>query len=171
MDFFKLPWSGRYGLKHTCPAGCCGEYWEGPAPNKTKSIERAKELVKCLFMPPISEPAANKYTKTDPCIRSTLLVTWTFGLLRKAIGLLLGKGEYYTGPADVVEADGAIGVPRDGYEYHKALGHIKIQKVHRFLSHGCAKHLLLVWLVVCAPIMILHYFLSLIHISEPTRPY
>ena len=108
--FFHIPWSGRYGLKHTCPAGCCGE---GPATEKAKAIEKAKKLVRLLFMPPISEPAANKYTKTDPCVRSTVLVTWTFGLLRKAIGRLLGKGEDYTGPADVVEADGDIGVPRD----------------------------------------------------------
>ena len=110
-------------------------------------------------MPPISEPAANKYTKTDPCVKSALLVTWTFGLLRKAIGQHLRQNEEYTSPADVVEADAAIGVPRDEYEYHKRLGTIKIQKVHTLLSHGHAKHLLLVWLVVCSPIMVLHYYL------------
>ena len=31
--------------------------------------------------------------------------------------------------------------------------------MYTFLCHGYSKHLLLVWLVVCAPIMRLHYFL------------
>ena len=41
----------------------------------------------------------------------------------------------------------------------KKLGHLKVQKVHTFLSHSAAKELLLVWVVVTAPIMVLHYYL------------
>ena len=95
------------------------------------------------------------------------LVTWTFGLLRKALGRRLFKNKEpiglqpigTTGQADVVEADGAIGVPRDENQYHNIVKTIQEQKIHRFLSHGAAKYLLLVWLVVCGPIMRLHYFL------------
>jgi len=156
LAFFNLPWSGSKGFAHTCPAGCCGTL---PAANRAKSLERANEFVKLIFLPPITEPAQNKYTKTDPCIRSVALVTWTFGLLRKAIGRKLFQNEEATGPADVVEADGAIGVPRDEYQYQQKLGHLKVQKIHTFLGHGSAKHLLLVWVVVCGPIMKFHYFL------------
>ena len=158
LDFFNVPWSGP--LIHPCPAGCCGDFWQGPAANKAKSIAKAKDLVKFIFMPPISEPAANKYTKTDPCVRTVCLVTWTFGLLRKSIARMLRKDENYTGPADgIVDTDGAIGIPRDTYEYEKHVGHLKVQKVLTFLSHASAKHLLLVWVVVCMPIMRMHYFL------------
>ena len=160
LDFFNVPWSGRWGMVHTCPAGCCGDFWQGPAANKAKSIARAKDLVKFIFMPPISEPAANKYTKTDPCVRTVCLVTWTFGLLRKAIARMLRGDENYTGPADGnVDADGIIGIPRDTYQYEKNVGHLKVQKVLTFLSHASAKELLLVWVVVCTPIMRMHYFL------------
>ena len=77
-------------------------------------------------------------------------MVWTFGLLRKAISRMLGKDDDYPGPADgLVEADGAIGIPRDTRLYEKNLGHLKLQKVHTFLSHAAAKHLLLVWVVVC----------------------
>ena len=97
-----------------------------------------------IFMPPTSEPSANKYTKADPCVRSVCLVTWTFGLLRKAISRMLWKDEESTGPADVVEADGAIGVPRDTNAYERKVGRRKVQKVHTFLHNAAAKHLLLV---------------------------
>ena len=119
LSFFGVPWSGRHGICHVCPAGCCGGAWEGPKANKARSLARAKELVKFIFMPPVTEPAANKYTKTDPCVRAICLITWTFGLLRKAIGQMLRKKGECAGPADVVEADGAIGVPRDTYAYEK----------------------------------------------------
>ncbi len=36
-------------------------------------------------MPPISEPAANKYTNIDPCLKYVDLITWSFGLIRKAL--------------------------------------------------------------------------------------
>ena len=70
------------------PAGCCGE---GPCADKDKSKDRAKALDAKIFMPPISEPAANKYTKVDPCVKSVVLITWTFGLLRKALGVKFKK--------------------------------------------------------------------------------
>lgn len=152
------------GMTHPCPAGCCGEVWEGPAANGDRSLSRAKELSKYLFMPPISTPAANKYTKTDPCVHrvSHCTLVWSFGLLRKAISRMLGKVDGDTGQTHgLVEADGAIGIPHDTREYETNLGHIKLQKVHTFLSHAAAKHLLLVWVVVCTPIMCLHYYLFL----------
>ena len=70
-------------------------------------------------------------------MRAICLITWTFGLLRKAIGQMLRKKGECAGPADVVEADGAIGVPRDTYAYEKKLGHLKVQKVHTFLVASC----------------------------------
>ena len=115
LQFFGAPWTDKYGLKHPCPAGCCGKPEDGPCANRAESVKRAQDLASMLFMPTISEPAANKYTKIDPCIKHVALVTWTFGLLRKAIGLKLGKKD--TGPAvdvpEQVDADSAIGIPGD----------------------------------------------------------
>ena len=58
-------------------------------------------------------------------------MSWSFGLLRKAISHMLGKQEDDTGPADgLVEADGAIGIPRDTRVYEKILGlyfHIMVE--------------------------------------------
>ena len=123
-------------------------------------------------MLPISEPAANKYTKVDPCVRSVVLITWTFGLLRKALGAKLtkkargndpGHAAVIPGPGhaavipDQVDTDGAIGIPRDMIEYQRKMGHIKLQKVHTFLCHGFSKYMCLVWVVVSAPLMVLHY--------------
>ena len=74
-------------------------------------------------MPPISVPAANKYTKIDPCLKSVTLITWTFGLLRKAVGMKLGKKD--TGPAAVgnipehIDADAAIGIPRHEIDHYR----------------------------------------------------
>ena len=43
--------------------------------------------------------------------------------------------------------DGAIGVPMD-MEYERQVGHIKLNKVFNFFSHGEAKYLFLVWLCI-----------------------
>ena len=154
LKFFGAPWTDEFGLVHTCPAGCCGE---GPCADKQKSMDRAKALAAKIFMPPISEPAANKYTKVDPCVKSCVLITWMYGLLRKALGEKLKKAtEKDPGLAAVVpghaavipatvDTDGAIGIPRDTIEYHRRMGHIKLQKVHAFLCHGYSKYMCLVW--------------------------
>ena len=84
-------------------------------------------MIKYLFMPPISEPAANKYTKTDPCVRRVCTLVWSFGLLCNAISRMLGKIDGELGQTHgIVEADGAIGIPRDTREYESKLGHIKL---------------------------------------------
>ena len=106
--------------------------------NAAKSIERAKTLAAKLFMPPLCEPAANKYTKVDPCLKSVALITWTFGLLRKAIGARLKKtarddpGHAAVVVPDQVDIAGAIGIPRDEYAYYRQIGHIKLGKSHTF---------------------------------------
>ena len=88
-------------------------------------------------------------------------MTWTFGLLRKAMGNKLGKKD--TGPAAVenvpehVDAESAIGIPRDEIEHHRKMGHIKQNRAHTFLSHYYSKYMLLVWLAVTSTIMVLHY--------------
>ena len=75
-------------------------------------------------------------------------MTWTFGLLRKAVGIKLGKKD--TGPAaaenipEQVDADSAIGIPGDEMQYHRQMGHIKVNKVHTLLSYGYAKYMALV---------------------------
>ena len=62
-------------------------------------------------------PAANKYTKMDPCLKTVALLMHTFGVLRNAIGEKLGVKD--SGPAAAanipvqVDADSAVGVPRD----------------------------------------------------------
>ena len=52
---------------------------------------------------------------------------------------MLGKGKDYTGPADgVVEAEGAIGIPRDTREYEKNIGHHQVTEgAHLPLSYFC----------------------------------
>ena len=110
LKFFGAPWNEKYGIVHPCPAGCCGEL---PCANKAKSVERAQTLASIIFMPPISVPAANKYTKVDPCIKSCALVTWTFGLLRKAVGIKLGKKDTGSAATENIDADSAIEIPCD----------------------------------------------------------
>ena len=134
---------------------------DGPCADKAESMRKAKKYAKLIFCPPIVEPAANKYTKIDPAVKSVALMTWTFGLLRKAIGITLGKKD--TGPAaddnipQHVDANEAIGIPRDEIQYHRQMGHIKVNRVHTFLSHGYSKFMTLVWLVVTHTIMVIHY--------------
>ena len=122
LEFFGAPWTEKWGLTHICRQGCCGKAPEQGAwyANKATSVKRAQELASLFFLPPISEPAANKYTKIDPCVKSVALISWSFGLLRKAIGIKPGKKD--TGPAaaenilEHVDADSAIGVPHDEKE-------------------------------------------------------
>ena len=97
LKFFGVPWTDKYGLAHPCPAGCCGQPEDGPCANRDQSVKRAQELARIIFVPPISEPAANKYTKVDPCLKTVAFITWTFGLLRKVIVTKRGKKD--TGPA------------------------------------------------------------------------
>ena len=111
-------------------------------------------------MPPVCEPAANKYTKVDPCVRGILIISWTFGLLRKAIGATIGKDEEAApgvGIPEHVDVDGAIGVPRDHTAHFRHMGHIKLHKCHRFLCNAMSKYILLIWLITTSDIMILHY--------------
>ena len=124
------------------------------------SVKRAQDLTLRLLVPPISEPAENKYTKVDACVRSVPLISRTSGLLRKALGVRLKKeaAESDCEP-DHCDADAAIGIPRDEQAYYKEAGHLRLQKIYTFLSHGHAKYMLLVWLAVVQPIMIMHYFL------------
>ena len=142
--FFNVPWSSR-GLAHICAAGCCGKHNEGPCASRVKAVEKAKRLARLLLSPPVTEPAANKYTKCDPCVRSVAIVAWFHGLVRKAIGRKLKRQEESTGHAagpagaDVVDYDAAIGVPRDAMGHERKIGGIKLNKVYYFLSHGKAK--------------------------------
>ena len=55
-----------------------------------------------------------------------------------------------------VDADSAIGIPRDEIDYQRKLGHVKVNRMHTFLSHGYAKYMLLVWLTVANLIMLVH---------------
>ena len=87
-------------------------------------------------------------------------MTWTFGLLRKAIGVKLGKDTGSAVDTDIpnhIDVDSAIGIPRDEMQYHRQVGSIRVNKVYTFLSHGAAKYMVLVWLVVASPIMVVHY--------------
>ena len=168
LEFFNAPWTDEWGIAHICRRGCCfdpevdpNDRIDEPCACRAESVKRAQRLLRHIFAPPINEPAANKYTKIDPCIKSVALITWTFGLLRKAIGKKLGKKD--SGPAaagnilEQVDPESAIGIPKDASEHYKQMGNIKVNRAHTFLSHGYAKYLALVWLAVTLPIMILHY--------------
>ena len=92
LKFFGAPWTDEWGVKHLCPAGCCGKVQDGPCANKAESIKRARAHFAVIANPPVTSPAANKYTKVDPTIRSVSLLNWAlFGLLRKAMGAKLKK--------------------------------------------------------------------------------
>ena len=100
LTFFGAPWTEKYGLVHPCPPGCVfcsGKPEDGPCANRENSIKKAQGFASLLFSPAVSEPAANKYTKVDPCVKSVALMVWSFGLLRKAIGIRLGDRD--SGPA------------------------------------------------------------------------
>ena len=177
--FYNTPWSGR--LAHRCAPGCCAPATQGPCGDREASVKKAKTLARQILSPVIVSPAANKYTKVDPCVRQSALIVCFYGLMRKALAKKLKRDEHQlTNPnvhpaqrqanvaptrlrrgqtlSVMVEADGAIGIPRDTTQYRE-LGFIKENKVYTFLCHGHAKNLLLVWLVVNVPIMRVHYTL------------
>ena len=58
-----------------------------------------------------------------------------------------------------VDDDTVIGTPKNEKDHYKKLGQVKLRKVFDFLSNPASKYLPLVWLVVCGPIMVIHYFL------------
>ena len=121
---------------------------KGPCGDREASVRKGQALARRLLTPVITSPAANKYTRVDPCIRQSVLIACFYGLLRKALGKKLKRDESRLAtngaahPANgqakaatrkgrrarsvpvLVEADGAIGIPRDTTQY-KELGYIK----------------------------------------------
>ena len=156
LSFFPCPWSGR--LIHLCPPGCCGEL---ACADRSLALQKACGLVTRVAAPSISTPAANKYTKVDPVVRKIALLTNFFGILRRMVGQKLGRrvenedGDGFAG----VDDDTVIGIPANEKDHYKKLGQVKLRKIFDFLSDPASKYLPLVWLVVCSPIMIIHYFL------------
>ena len=143
-DFFNVPWSSPRGLAHICAPG--------HTPERADAVAKAQRLSRRLLSPPVTEPSANKYTKMDPCVRSVALVSWFFSVIRKALAAKLRRddkdGDAGSAAVDLVDADGAIGVPRDPIAHERRMGSIKLNKVYNFMSHGLAKYLLLVFIVV-----------------------
>ena len=142
----------------TCaPPGCCGEL---ACADRSLTLDKAQGLTKRVVAPSISTPAANKYTKVDPVVRKVALLTNFFGLMRRMVAQKLGRrveedGDGFAG----VDDDAVIGVPKNEKDHYKKLGHVKLRKIFDFLSDPASKYLPLVWLVVCAPIMVVHYYL------------
>ena len=77
LELYGMPWTEKWGLTHISRQGCCGKSPEQEAwyANKATSVKRAQVLASLFFLPPISEPAANKYTKIDPCVKSVALIS------------------------------------------------------------------------------------------------
>ena len=156
LSFFPCPWNGR--LIHPCPPGCCGEL---ACADRSLTLDKATGLVKRVIAPSISTPAANKYTKVDPVVRKVALLTNFFGMLRRMVAQKLGRrvenedGDGFAG----VDDDTVIGIPANEKDHYQKLGQVKLRKMFDFLTDPASKYLPLVWLVVCSPIMVIHYFL------------
>ena len=58
-----------------------------------------------------------------------------------------------------VDDDTVIGIPPNEKDHYQKLGQVKLRKMFDFLTDPASKYLPLVWLVVCSPIMVIHYFL------------
>ena len=82
--------------------------------------------MKAVVCPPVSTPAANKYTKVVPVARKVALMAHCFGLLRRVVARKLGvaaPGEVdILGTASGLDADGVIGIPKDARRHQKCGG-------------------------------------------------
>jgi hypothetical protein len=81
--------------------------------------------------------------------------------LRRMVAQKLGRrvenedGDGFAG----VDDDTVIGIPANEKDHYQKLGQVKLRKMFDFLTDPASKYLPLVWLVVCSPIMVIHYFL------------
>ena len=152
LSFFSAS-NGRV-LRHACPPGCCVLGSTIAVADRSASVARAFGLVKRFVAPCISEPAANKYTKVDPVMRSIALAANFFGLLRRAVARQFGDDG---GSQSDISVDAAIGAPSDATRHWRKVKHIKLNRSFSFLKHRASEYLPLIWLCVCSCIMVVHY--------------
>ena len=151
LAFFPFPWTE--GLRTV-----------GSKEDRDSLVKKAQEQVRKLLGKAMTEPAANKWTKMDQVIRPVILKAWFGNWFRRGVGKKLGrkdddKSGLAVGTNDLdLDLDRAIGVPTDMGQERK-VGHIKLNKVYRFLGHGEAKYLFLVWLCIALQVMPVHYAL------------
>ena len=101
VAFFPFGWNRRRVL-HPCPAGCCGPT---PCHDRATSVLKSRDLVSCVILKRINQPAQNKWTKLDPAFQQTTLVWCFFSLIKQALESKAGltyqavEAQYGPGPS------------------------------------------------------------------------
>ena len=154
VAFFPFGWNRRRVL-HPCPAGCCGPT---PCHDRATSVLRSRELVGRVILKRITQPAQNKWTKMDPAFQQTTLVVFFFLLIKQAlerksrITYEAVVARYGLGPGGdaILEAENGGEAKK-----HQAVRYSRRSLL--FVGDTETQHSLLIWSVVGAVIMNIHY--------------
>ena len=160
LAFFPTPFTGR--LVHPCPDGCCGV---GPKANRAASVDRGLAVLRPFLTPAVGTPALNKYTKVDPTVRRTVLMSYLFGIMREAMLRLNGKKASDDGQAvsdqavsdQALTEDALVGAPTDEQAHHRLVEQTRLDKCCLYFEQKYNKTKGLLWLAICSPIMRIHY--------------
>jgi hypothetical protein len=117
LQFFPPPWKGF--LLHPCPSGCCGPT---PCHDRAVSVDSGASLIMDVIIPHISRPAANRYTKIDPVVRTIALMLHFYNIFQKAMRTLLkGKVDHSDDDQVLRDVDALVGAPVDVIVHQRKL--------------------------------------------------
>ena len=139
-------------LVHVCPAGCCGD---GVCASRETSLDKAMVLVDTVILRGIQIPAVNKWTKVEPVIASITLMVSCFKLVLRALQSKLGV--HCDDDGSDLSEDAQVGAPKDEMKTHRKLSTKRNAKTLQFFAEADTEWRLLVWMLVCMPIMSIHY--------------
>ena len=124
-------------------------------------MERGLSLIMTVIFPHLCRPAANKYTKVHPVSLKVTLMLHFYGLLRRV--LLRKCGSKAASSLDDDQSDfednAVLGVPDDVLRHFRKVGSKMLDNNASFVFDPFSKMRLLIWCVVCAPVMVIHWSL------------
>ena len=139
---------------HVC-RGCCGSLQE--------TLERAQVLVEDAVVCPLPAPALNKWTKLGPTIAKVVFMSHFCGVLshclRREFGKLEEQEEENAAGSDgeAAAAAAGVGLPLDERAEWRRVANQRRLKTVQFLEDPEAAFYNLLWLVIAAPILTLHW--------------
>ena len=127
-------------------------------------LDRAQRLVEAAVVCPLPAPALNKWTKLGPTIAKVVFMSHFCGLLGYCLRQEFGKlderdEEQDAGGADAeaAAAAAAVGLPLDERAEWRRVANQRRLKTVEFLEDREAAFGNLLWLVIAAPILTLHW--------------
>ena len=143
---WRIPLSGP--PTHICSAGCCQ--------SREDSIDKATGLVQRMFIHAMSIPALNAWTTVAPCVNLVGAMQHFSDLLPQCFGASFQRGPQ--AESEGSEDEGAeLGAPVDQTKVWRKLARKRQQKATHFLQDPHSQWLTLLWSVLTAPVMVVHY--------------